>query len=375
MNVASGATLSVTSGGSASGTQVTSGGAETLTSAGTAYGDVIAGGGYELVGSGAVTSDVTISGGTLEIASGGDAAGAITFVGSGGTLIIDGATPPSGTISGFSTGDAIVFSGLSFSGASVTSAGNTITVTSGGTSYALNLDSVTNPPPAYTLVDDGGLAELVPCYTAGTRILTPRGEVLVEDIAVGDTVVTVREGGPATRKVVWTGRRRLDLTRHPDPEFLAPIRILAGAIAHGVPERDLLLSPHHAVYLDGYLYEALALVNGATIRQELDTREVTYHHIELEQHDIMLAEGLPAESFLNTGNRDMFENAGAAMVLHPDFRPQGDEGFCVPIIRAGDRLRDVRAGREFAPVRERGGGPSGAPILSENCGVRGSPGP
>ena len=80
----------------------------------------------------------------------------------------------------------------------------------------------------------------------------------MEELAIGDRVVTVRENGPATRKIVWAGRRSIDISRHPGPELVLPVRILAGAFAPGLPERDLRLSPHHAVYANGRLFEAIA---------------------------------------------------------------------------------------------------------------------
>jgi hypothetical protein len=224
----------------------------------------------------------------------------------------------------------------------VSAGATTLQVTDGGTTLTLNLASATQIP-AYHLVNDGGVEELVPCYAAGTHILTESGEVLVEDIAVGDRLVTVREGGPMTRQVVWIGRRRLDITRHAEPELVRPVRILAGAFAPGVPERDLRLSPHHAVYLDGVFFEAASLVNGRTIFVEAHTRFVTYHHVELDSHDVILAEGLPAESFVNTGNRNMFENTDEPIMLHPHFRANGEAGFCAPILREGERLEAARA--------------------------------
>ncbi len=181
-----------------------------------------------------------------------------------------------------------------------------------------------------------------PCFASGTKILTLRGEIAVEDVIVGDTVITVRAGGPETRKVVWTGRRAVDISRHPEPEQVRPIRILAGAFESGLPERDLRLSPHHAVYVDDVLIEARALVNGATVIQELGTTHVTYHHIELDQHDVLLADGLPVESFLDTGNRNMFEDQ-QTIVLHPTFMGIASENFCAPLVLEGARLDAVRA--------------------------------
>jgi hypothetical protein len=124
------------------------------------------------------------------------------------------------------------------------------------------------------------------------------------------------------------------------------VRITAGAFADGMPRRDLLLSPHHAVMVGAQLFEAGSLVNGATILREMAAKSVTYHHIELEEHDIMLAEGMPAESFLNTGNRHMFahtSDGSTVTALRPDFRTHGDDGFCLPMIRGGADLTAARA--------------------------------
>ncbi len=205
------------------------------------------------------------------------------------------------------------------------------------------------PPIIWPPLPHGGTH---PCFASGTMILTVRGEVAVEDVMVGDTLITVREDGPETRQVVWTGRRNIDVARHPDPDQVRPIRICAGAFEAGLPERDLRLSPHHAVYVDGVLIEAQALVNGATIIQERNTAHVTYHHIELDQHDVLLAEGLPVESFLDTGNRNMFEDQ-QTIVLHPTFLGISSESFCVPLVVEGELIEAVRT-RLLARAEELG---------------------
>jgi uncharacterized repeat protein (TIGR03803 family) len=146
----------------------------------------------------------------------------------------------------------------------------------------------------------------VVCYLAGTHILTPRGEIAVEHLREGDLLTTFSGKGPIHKPISWIGQLRQSLAGHPDIEKAAPVRIRAGAVAESVPHRDLLVSPDHAICLDGVLIPAKELVNGATIVQELDFGEVHYFHIELEQHDILLAEGLTAESYLDTGNRDAF---------------------------------------------------------------------
>ena len=103
----------------------------------------------------------------------------------------------------------------------------------------------------------------MPCFAAGTRILTPAGQVKVEDLAEGDTVLTASDGG--VQKIIWAGRRTVDLTRHVMPEKVIPVIVLAGAFGPGLPERDLKLSPDHALLIDGVLIEAKTLVNGSTV--------------------------------------------------------------------------------------------------------------
>jgi hypothetical protein len=181
-----------------------------------------------------------------------------------------------------------------------------------------------------------------PCFAAGTRILTPTGEVAVEELEVGDEVLTAREGFESIAAIIWVGQRTIDLARHAMPEKVRPIRILAGAFGPGLPERDLMLSPDHALFIDGHLIEAKTLVNGVTVIVEKAIRHVTYHHIELARHDVVLAEGLPAETYLESGNRAMFESDAAPMVLHPDFVNLRRERACARLLVCGPVVTQAR---------------------------------
>lgn len=158
-----------------------------------------------------------------------------------------------------------------------------------------------------------------PCYAEGTRILTERGEVAVEALAAGDMVVTLAGDSTSLQPVRWIGERRMNLRQHPQPNLVAPVRVRQHAFGENLPTRDLLLSPDHCLFVDGKLIPAKLLINDLTIVQERATTAVHYYHVELDQHSVMLAEGLPAESYLDTGNRAMFANAGLALVLHPEF--------------------------------------------------------
>jgi hypothetical protein len=177
----------------------------------------------------------------------------------------------------------------------------------------------------------------VPCFARGTRIATPAGEVAVENLCVGDRVLTT-EG--AARPIVWIGERRVDCRRHPRPWLVHPVRIRAGAFADGMPQRDLLLSPDHALFCDDVLIPVQQLINGATIVQEKAER-IHYFHIELDRHAVVLAEALPAESYLNTGNRQQFENGGGAISLFPDFAPNDAENGCAPRRTRGAIVENV----------------------------------
>lgn len=126
------------------------------------------------------------------------------------------------------------------------------------------------------------------------------------------------------------------------PDAVQPVRIRAGAFGPARPARDLCVSPGHALHVDGVLIQAEQLVNGVSIVRE-DVTQVTYWHVELERHDVLLAEGLPAESYLDTGNRTAFVNGGSFLELHPDFRPRHWTQTCAPLVREGAVLKMVKA--------------------------------
>ncbi len=184
------------------------------------------------------------------------------------------------------------------------------------------------------------------CFAGGTHILTARGEVAVERLSEGDMVVTVSDGRQVLRPVRWLGERRIDIAAHPRPVTVAPIRFRRGAFAPGVPKRDLLLSPDHCLFIDAKLIPAKLLVNGMTIAQDRAARSVHYYHVELERHAVLLAEDMPVESYLDTGNRAFFANAGLALVLHPEFHVNAglkcwEEDACAPLAVSPAALEPV----------------------------------
>jgi hypothetical protein len=184
-----------------------------------------------------------------------------------------------------------------------------------------------------------GTPESTACFAAGTRILTPDGEIRVENLTIGDTVIT--NNGKKV-PIIWIGKRFIDLRRHPHPQNAQPILFYRHCFADGVPSRDLLLSPDHALLFDEHLIPAKALVNGHTIRQ-LNRQGVTYYHIELPEHAVLLAEAAAAESYLETGNRAAFENSGPVVFLHPDFaQTMREQKSCAPFAESGPAVEAVR---------------------------------
>jgi len=191
------------------------------------------------------------------------------------------------------------------------------------------------------MLQDAGVpvSAAVVCYVRGTRIATPDGDVAIEDLHIGDCIRTA-EGEHAP--IVWIGHRRIDCRRHPHPDKVRPVRIRAHAFAPGLPQRDLLVSPQHAIFADGVLIPARCLINGRTVAQ-IDTQHVEYFHIELARHDLLLAEGMPAESYLDCGDRGMFDNSDGPTVLHADFASRNWEGVgCAELRLSGLEVVSVR---------------------------------
>jgi hypothetical protein len=184
------------------------------------------------------------------------------------------------------------------------------------------------------------------CYTRGTHISTDRGDCPIEALQIGDLVLTA---SGALRPIRWIGHHAHDqrFAAHPN---IAPILIRAGALDDGVPARDLYVSPQHAMLLDGVLVPAKCLINNTTIVQPKPTSTVAYFHIELESHDVILAEGAPSETYVNDDNRAMFENADEYTALYPS-DPAPPARYCAERIEYGpvlDAIRDRLAARAAA---------------------------
>jgi T5SS/PEP-CTERM-associated repeat protein len=277
--------------------------------------------------------------GVLELSLGGSLGTDVMFTGAG-ILKLDTPGSFAGTIAVTAAGGTIDVVGVT--NATPTIVGNMLEV--GTYDFALlGNDTVVG------VSADGGVGTLagtdvvVACFAAGTRIRTPDGDIPVEALRIGQLVETV---GSAPRPIRWIGRRSYHNRFVRNDPAVMPIRIAGGALGDGVPRRDLLVSPEHAMFLDGALVAAKLLVNGTTITQVRHLDRIDYFHVELDSHDILFAEGAPSESFVDCDSRFMFQNAAEFAQLYPD-----DAGaswsFCAPRLEEGAKLAALQ--RRLAP--------------------------
>lgn len=221
--------------------------------------------------------------------------------------------------------------------------GGSFTFDVSGTSLTNGTYTTANGPLRLAADASGGTdIYAAPCFLRGTRIATPGGEVPVESIEIGDLVLTA--SGQA-RPVQWVGQRSLSGAFLQAGRYPRPVRFTRGALGHGLPRRDLIVSPDHCMVIKGQLVAAENLVNGATILRESALEEITYFHIELATHDVLLAEGAPAESFRDQDSRILFENGRDGVTA-----PSPTEA-CLPVLNEGQALATMRAALEFASVQ------------------------
>ncbi|KGM88636.1 RTX toxin [Roseovarius mucosus DSM 17069] len=188
----------------------------------------------------------------------------------------------------------------------------------------------------------GEIENLIPCFTPGTAIATPRGEKLVEELKDGDKVIT-RDNG--LQEIRWIGQRMLSGEELAKSPHLRPVLIRAGSLGHGLPERDMLLSPQHRILLNSdraALYfeerEVLAAAKhlvGIEGVSQVETRAATYIHFMCDQHEVVLSNGTWTESF--QPGEQVLDGMGAA---------QRDEIYDLfPELRAVEGIEAYQAAR------------------------------
>ena len=183
-----------------------------------------------------------------------------------------------------------------------------------GSGYQYLVLSTTSTPP--TSGDFGTVAPYYyQCFEKDTLIATPAGDVLVSELKRGDKVLT--QDGRAV-DIKWMGYQAINALFAKKHDAM-PIRIAAGALGVDLPKNDLYVSPDHAFLIDGLLVNASALVNGESISQlQAWAGNVEYYHIETEEHEIILAEGVPAETLLDNSGREKFANYKEFQELYPE---------------------------------------------------------
>ena len=254
-------------------------------------------------------------------------------------------------------GGALTFNGVSYTNFALTSGavdGPThFALTSGtpGIGPMLELNWTGQSPTAFdnlSTVIPGPFTSFVTntitpaiCFAAGTLIRTPAGDVAVETLKAGDLVLTASGD---MRPVKWMGHTDVDFRRTPRASPGLPIRIAADAFGPARPSRDLYLSAGHSVCLD-LLGEVLIpvgyLLNGSTIA-EIETDEITYWHVELDGQDILVANNLPAESYLAMGNRGSFEELRGLLPAMVEGQERTHADFCRPVATEGPIIEFVR---------------------------------
>ncbi len=312
--VASGGSDKVYSSGVVSDSVVNSGGSELISRTATATGTIVSGGEQTVYGGG-IAVNTTIAGGIMDLA-GGAASNTIDFAAPGGLLDIDSASSvPAAVISGFMSGDAIDLTFVTYaSGDSYGVGGDIVTISAGGSAYDLTIAGA--EAGGFELgANMQGALSLTVCFFPGTGIRTAAGDVAVERLRIGDLLIAADGRALPLR---WIGRNTVS-TRFADPLRVLPIRIRRGALEDGLPARDLLLSPEHALLIEDILVQAGALVNGLSIIRERNVPEqFTYYHLELAEHVLLLAEGVPAESFVDYVGRRPFDNWAEHEALYGD---------------------------------------------------------
>ena len=176
------------------------------------------------------------------------------------------------------------------------------------------------------------IASTALCFCAGTLIATPAGHTAVENLSPGDRVLTA---SGAVRPIVWIGTGRVLATRG-QRSAATPVIVKKGAFADNVPFQDLRVTKGHAFYLDNVLIPVEFLVNHKSILWDDRAQEVAIFHIELATHDVVLANGAPAETYRDDGNRWLFQNVNGGWHL-PPMPP------CAPVLTGGPQVDAVWA--------------------------------
>jgi hypothetical protein len=220
-----------------------------------------------------------------------------------------------GAINGFTGTDTIELAGFTATSETYVS-GKGLELNNGTSTVTLDITG-SFTTGSFTISDTAKGTQIIVCYLRGTKILTPRGEVAIETLRIGDPVVTRFQG---IQPVKWVGMQNYSRRFIQNNHDRVPVRIKAGALGRALPARDLWVSPGHSMLIGNQLVLAKSLVNGVTVTQDFVPEEVHYYQIELETHNCIQAEGAWSETYADCpGMRAQFQNAASFHELYPDF--------------------------------------------------------
>ena len=191
----------------------------------------------------------------------------------------------------------------------------------------------------------------VVCFLSSTLIQSEDGEIAIENLNQGDLVLTA---SGQYEPVQWVGHfsKKIDLNQVDGIHSAYPVRICKDAFAKDQPKRDLYVSQLHSLWVDGVLVPAIDLVNDLTITIEARA-EVTYYHLELPTHNVIYANGMTAESYLDDNNRAIFVTDTGPVSDVTVFDPEMPELSSAEIWEQKGYAKVVRSGPQLDQIRAR----------------------
>ena len=252
-----------------------------------------------------------------------------------------------GIIEGFVQGDTIDITGFTATSISTLASNTQVVLTnSGGVHETLTFAA---PISNFEFKTGSFGTELTTiCFCTDTQIATPSGEVPVQTLKPGDIVLTAHNG---PRTVSWVGTGKVLATRG-KRGVATPVIVRKDALADNLPHRDLHVTKAHSLYIDGVLIPVEFLVNHKSILWDDRAQEVEIYHIELESHDVVIANGVPAESYRDDGNRWLFQNANEGWHLPPQ-EPYAPVLTGGPVVDAAwQRFLDRTGPRDTTPLTD-----------------------
>ncbi|AOW47885.1 Hint domain-containing protein [Acetobacter ascendens] len=211
-----------------------------------------------------------------------------------------------------------------------------------------------------TITTNGVYSDTFSCFLKDSLIKTQDGYMPVQDIAPGEKVSVFIDGTEEQKEVVWAGTAHVVVNANlPEDQAGYPIRILKNSIAENVPFKDMLITPEHCLFVEGRFVPARMLVNGRSIYYDTTMTSYDYYHIETEKHSVIMADGMLTESYLDTGNRRNFQQAGKVVRIGGKQKnwqkdaaaPLGvQREFVEPIFqKLEERAKDLGIGNRTAP--------------------------